>query len=893
MSFNSFGYDGVLEASEPLINKLLGSEFYEHNLVKKGGAIANDDFYILSLGNNGTGLTVYLLLGKPVLTFTGADATNQLSILVRLYNLSIYANDGATSTPLYHIDGGFYPGILVKSVKLLKTTGGLTIDLSAVNEQSLEFDGFVFKEWPDHVGGVAGPGIPAGDNYIDQLLKTANVQLTAADLKKAIVAGLKGDLLKKTTIPLDLSLPVSSISEWDLKTYDSAASNPGSNALNAGASLLLYEAQGKGQGVQGNATDTIPDSAFGPRFSWTAALRADVLLTEINSLLDRGLFPTQNSGARNTTTNPFGFMVVPAAAPQSFSISGGTNNVKIDPPSGATVKVTISTGGMSPNGRATLKVEGSGTSQNFTANGDGSAEITINAAAGDRLTLTVYAISLSGDSSIVIWRPKLSFVNGGIKAAFHYYVYIDNMCDAEGDGWAIIKLTADRTQAFAPGFEAGDSDFDYPWWAYFAAWFGPALILGPIGSIIIESLLPTVFKDLIKDAIDFSSKLKNLGELDKIAKAPSFSGAALFLDYIDATESGLVFAGFADSGQILSYGRTTAISTNGTKILQSASVDTLAMPSFYSVLDWQPGLGSVSIKARGGNARVITDNPAEQFWNANYDELRDLNSSQTTADLASGSSALMIIDDNFMLCKILLERFPNDGDTPNTTILVTWIAYQKRISQSVRLKNNIKTTLLSSYESVVLKRSFYSYQGSLDLDTAKFFLSADTEMAGQEVWKWNGQTITNGVITFPGGTISIIPGAHSLWFDINQNTLSDLTGAIFYHQIEFSGTDVFGRTQTATINLSLPAMLLSAKKISGIDPGATWKDHWGPYINPVRDFNPAIILNAAALLQEVLPDPEFSGIIRTLGDALTGGRATINNNQASLLIDMLIQGRIG
>lgn len=89
---------------------------------------------------------------------------------------------------------------------------------------------------------------------------------------------------------------------------------------------------------------------------------------------------------------------------------------------------------LSRNTQATLEVSQAG-----------DATVSIRAEAGERLAITVDAVSLPNDSSTVIWRPAIAFSEGELVVTFHYYHYIEHWCDAEGDATIRLELYADRT----------------------------------------------------------------------------------------------------------------------------------------------------------------------------------------------------------------------------------------------------------------------------------------------------------------------------------------------------------------------------------------------------------------------------------------------------------------
>jgi hypothetical protein len=412
-------------------------------------------------------------------------------------------------------------------------------------------------------------------------------------------------------------------------------------------------------------------------------------------------------------------MVVPSSGQRTYSVPLKANGVTLHAPSGSKVEINLAASALTPHSRAFLEVLGAGRKESFTAEDDGSATVQIAAKAGDRLALTIDAISLAGDSSVVIWRPQFKFVDRGLRLDFRFYKYIDNWCDADGDGHITLEISADTTQAFKIGARVTESDFDAPWWAYVIAWVGGEFLLGVIGFVVAEILVETVVKDAIRDKVNAPSKVDLLlGSLNDQLKAPTVPHCALFLDDVIATSDGLVLAGHADAGQIVAYGRGAGFSSGDGYIIASPSLST-DLPSRYIRLDWQPSFGTIRPKPRTG-FNSISEHPAETYWGWTMDDLPAAPFVNNLPALDAGGSVMMLIDDGDAIVKLLLERSPHT-DVPSVGGIVTWIAFQKRVEQALRLANNVVAKKLSSNESMLLIRETFSYRGTVSLEPVRLF----------------------------------------------------------------------------------------------------------------------------------------------------------------------------
>src|SRR5262249_19122545 len=672
MTLDTFGYNGVFELNDGVVNRLLAAQVYENNLVLTNGQVTNPDFLapIEFPQGDGSTIRVYMLTGRPEVSFQGHDGSNKITLFVPLFGLGVFKSLGDTTQP---VDLGLQSqrlGLAISDIAVQQDAAALKFDFSGVDADSVVVRAFTLVEPPTHVGGRLVGSLDLTDAFLDAQFQKAGSAITGKDLRTQVAIALQGNKLGQNSVPINPGGIESEIGAWDLMTFDQSAGGV------AGAMLELYEPGGNGQGRREFGLDIIPAADSPPAYRWTAALRKDVLLRIFGRYFDKSMYPQQGN-ALNTSDNPWGFMVVPPAGKATYSLPSHDSSVVVSAPAGGQVQVDV-TAGFAAHARARLQVLGTNREESLTADTDGTASVSIKANVGDRLAFAVDATSMASDSSVVIWRPRISFQDGTIRLDLHFYKYLDIPCDAEGDGYVVLELYADRTSAFQFGLRVTDSHFDIPYRVFAAAWFGGNM-LSVIGGALTMVLVATVGEDMIRDKVDPQKQADTLlGDLRKQLPAPQAPNNALFLDDLITSEDGLVLAGRADAGRIVSYGRTAAVSTGNGAVLQNQG--------FYAALDWEPSLGPIKVKPRG-RAKTGSGAPADSFWSATYDDLPypPYPISADSAVLNAGDTALFFVDSDTTLAKILVERPPVTSDVPSVSVLITWVAYQKRVAQAVRI----------------------------------------------------------------------------------------------------------------------------------------------------------------------------------------------------------------
>jgi hypothetical protein len=866
-----FGFNGVFELNDELVNRLLAARLYEKNLVSIGGQVSDADFLPpidINLGG-GTTIRVYLLTGRPEVTFRGRDGTNTVSLFIPMFGIGVFerTNTSVQRRNLNLMDARL--GLVIDNVRVAQTAGNIDVDLTGVTAADIRIRGFIFEEPSTHVGGIAVLGQDLSDNDVDSRLSAAGVAVKALDLRTQIAARISAGALGQTTFPFQPSGLDPELSSWDLFTFEE---NP---PASAGAMLELYGPGAMGQGFRIDAVDIIPAAPTTPRYRWAAGIQANVLEAIFDRYLDRSMFPKQG-GTLNTPQNPTGYMVVPPSDKRTYSLPDHIESITVSAPSNASVEVRINRG-LTPHGRARLDSLNSNKSVSIWADDTGSATATIAAASGHRLALTVEAISLSGDTSVVVWRPRFTFQDGALRLDFHFYKYLDHSCmDAEGDGSIVVELQADRAARFKLAMRVRESDFEIPLWVWAAGFFG-GFILGSVGATLAEVGIHVFLKDYVRDEVDPQGKVDNLlGPLNQNLPAPQAPGTAVFLDDFAVSEDGILLAGRAETGWIVSYGRRGTWATRPSLEIGDRG--------FYLRIDWQPSAGPITVQLSGFSTLSLSN--ANGFWSETYDDIPPPPYPPTPArkELSPGESAVFYHDSEGVLAKVLVERQPvSDVDPYGLPILVTWVAYQKRVAQSVRIRNEVNAIVVDSFESLTLTTTSYRYSGALTLERTKFFLTEDTMAAGDEHWFWDDEEVPAGELALPGGMVKIDPVAHALLIEYDQTQLPpDEVGGGF-HWVRFTGTDVFGRTQSHKYLLLTPAHALTPNKIAELPP-VGWRDPRAPLRDPIRD---RVAAARSLLAVAVANNPAMAPTARTIMAALSNRYPTLDANGAQALLDMI------
>ncbi len=886
MAIDLFGYNGVFELDQSVVNELLATYLYEQYLIPVNGQVTDGDFIkVVAPIKNGGEIHLYLELARPFLHIQTSDGTNLVTLRIPFSKIGVFlqATDGTlTRRPVEQLIE-----LVLFDVPVLKTDLGLSVDFSQLSGDKVGLGPAVVTSGPTGVGGVEDretePPLLANDATIENLLTDENGQslVVAKDLRQQIADRLKQGALGPTTVPVSPGGTEAALQSWDLMLFGNAndrniADQPG----DAGADILLFQEGNTGLGVRTDAGQTLPPSAENPQYSWALSLRASVLLDDINEVLDQSVYYVQSSTVKNTPDNPLGYLVVPAAGSNAFALPKA-GKITVQAPQAMQAQVTIAGGSLTPNGRARLRNLDLNVEVGFAADGNGAATLSIRADKDQRLALTIDAISLDAKPSLLIWRPTISFQNGAITASFHYYFYTGSPCDLEGDASVRLALYADRTQRFSIGVQVIDADASAPWWIYVTAWLGPKWFSHEVLAPFLVALVPTIAHSLANTLI--GGNIDALKRLISKIRAPSFENLALVLDQVDVYETGLELSGRADAGSILASDRTVAYSTQPGVVLLNPT----APPPIYMRFDWKPAIATIDVTSAGGCA-VMTTNAREAFWSASYDDLlRDGPFTRDPFPLSPGDSVMVWVAVDGGHSKVLFERPPGVGAP--TEILITWIAFRDRVGRSVKLVNGIQATAVGGFESLTLEQTLYKYDGTISLVTQKFFLSDDTRGLGQEQWFWDDQPVPDAGLAQPGGTVTLDAINRQLIVHLDQSALVGNQDIPAVHWVKFHGTDVFGLTLETKILVQTFPIVTRPRAIAGNVP-------LGPaFINPLGDpirERPAFDRNQLSSTLTDLLTPQVGlaqaqSLAWSLSEALATGASTLDRGGAASLLTLL------
>jgi hypothetical protein len=585
-------------------------------------------------------------------------------------------------------------------------------------------------------------------------------------------------------------------------------------------------------------------------------------------------------------------MEVPAVGTHTYALPTGAGTVSVAAPANGKAQVAIVAGGLPPNSRARLRND-RGAEEAFTADGSGAATISIRADAGERLAITVDAISIPSDSSIVVWRPHIQFREDELAISFHYYKYLPNWCDAEGDGRIAVALYADATKPFHIGARVTDVNASLPWWVYATSWLGVELLGQGVLAPLVVSLIPTIAHALATSLLGGQDIASLTGPLTDQVSAPSLEAektagqnVALLLDTVEVHETGLVLAGHADAGIFLGYDRTVAFSTQPGVVLSTTS------PSVSMRFDWQTFITAMSVTS-ADRCAVITDQARERFWAASYDDLPDDAAfNRNPFPLDAGDAVMVWVETAGGHAKVLFERPPH-GEAPSTGIAITWVAFRDRVRRSVRLVDGIKATPVGGSQGLVLDETLNRYDGTISLATRKFFLTEETRALGQEQWFWDDEQVTEAGIILPGGSVTLDADNRALIVHLDQSSLwlngEDLAVA---HWVKFHGTDVFGTVLETKMLVWTPPVVRTPRPIALNPPlGPAFVNPLG---DPLRDRPAAVrgqlASELAGLLASRVGQAEVASLARSLSDALTTGVGQLDVIGAAGLLSLLSGG---
>jgi hypothetical protein len=883
MPIDLFGYNGVFEFDQNVVSKLLATYLYERYLVALGGQVLDGDFISAKVPIKDGEIHLYLELARPFLHIQTADGTNLVTLHVPFSQVGVFLLQNGLLTR-YQLP--FLPGQLLAlvlfDVPIQKTDSGLSIDLSGLTGENVGIQIIGIKPGPTGVGAAMITESSAAfldDAMIENMLKDkdGNKVVSAKDLRNQLADFLKTGVIGPTSVPISPGGTESALRSWDLLLFGNANDRDSTDQPgDAGADLLLFQDGNTGRGVRTDAGQTLPPALETPPYTWTVSLRASVLLEDIGRALDDGQHYYVQGDVVNTQDTPLGYLVVPPTGSHGYALPTGAGKITVAAPQNGQAQVTIAGGGLTPHSRARLRNLDRSIESGFTADGSGGAPLSIGADPGERLALAIDAISLPSDSSTVVWRPQITFGDGEITASFHYYHYIEHWCDAEGDASVRVALYADRTKPFSIGVRVIDANASAPWWAYVVAWLGPGLIGQDVFAPILVGLVPTIMHALAQSFI--GGNIGTLGSaLTDHISAPSPENVKMVLDQVDVYPAGVQLSGRADSGEILAYDRSVAFSTQPGVVLSTTKPEPV-----YMSFGWKPDIGTISITS-ADRCAVITNNAREAFWAAGYDDIpTDDAFTRDPFSLSAGDTVMVWVEIDGGQAKVLFE-WPLLNLLP---ISITWIVLRQRVGRSVKLVNSLVATAVGGYEGLAWEVQFLRYDGTISLSAQKFFLSEDTQAVGDEQWFWDEQIVTDVGLIFPGGSITLDAAQRRLIVHLDQSGLPDQQNIPVTHWVRFHGTDVFGLTLEAKIQVwTLPKLLLPRPIALNPPLGPGFIDALGGD-RPAFDRTQLVGALIDLLATRIGPI-EAQSLARSVANALAMGAATLDGAGAAGVLALL------
>jgi hypothetical protein len=859
MPIDTFGYNGVFELSESLANKLLANEAYEKNLVGNGNGDREFIGPITTQQPDGSTNTIYLLLAKPLVLFRSHDGANTVSLTIFFSGFGVFnSSAGVTTHTAFGLPAGTGLSFAVRilNVHLNKVSGNLSVDFSSVVSSDLQFFQTSGALGPTGIGAKLAiiSSQPLTDTEIQNFLP---LNMTPAQLRTNITNQLS-QLTQGNEIPIAAGGSASDLANFDLFLFD----NKGAG----GAELMLFAADGSGEGRSTDGVDFMP--AATPPFQFALTLSAPVLVADINASMDMGQYYKQQ-GTENSATNPFGFVVVPPSGTRTFflpqgSLASAPPPATIAAPVGGNVIATIPAGGFPAHARVQLKNLTSSVSVPFDAAPSGAATASIAAAPGDRLGLQLDAISSPDDSSLVIWRPQITFQDGSLRISFHYYKYAHPV-DLEENASIDIALAPDLSQLFGLFPTVIAHDINVPWWAYLVEIVLSFAIFG-IGfwTIVIAVIVAAATKPIV-NAVAGSQLGQNTGSLsDQLNQR--LGGVApkdlpLFLDQVDVFSNGLMLSGHADALQLAGRTRTLVAISAGALPIGEAEFTWTVTGAVCAVVF--KGRAAVPVVAAGTSA-------ASLFWSATLDDLPP-DSAFTVATVNSlplGGTIMLWVDLGAGTFAKVLLKWPFSGFVFGLSLAVTWIAFQPRLSPSLSIANNVVATAVSVVGTGLITKTCNKYDGTLDVLTEKFFLTPETQKTpGMEQWFWDDVAVPlpPGKLTQPGGTVQIdssppIPGGSQrrLIVHFDQSGRADANQLPLGHSVRFVAIDAFGAQGTAAMVLGTPPCVTTFGSF-----GSSGSAGSGSFINPLG--------------------PDIAGLIGQIAQTLQLIQLSILSSQAAML----------
>lgn len=289
MVLNLFGYNGVFELDQKIVNELLATFLYEQHLVQLEGKVTDGDFISLTSPVRGGDLHLYLELARPYFDIQTRDGSNLVTLHLPFADIGIFIRQGGQTR---RITTDSRLALALFDVSIQKVASGLTFDFSQLTGASVGIQKVDIRRGPTGIGGIEEHPLPLlADRDIENALSAANngTQVVTAqevsDLRNKVADFLRNGGLGLTSVPIGVAGLESALVAWDLLLFGNATDRDfGSDPGDGGADLLLFQDPQHGRGIRTQAGETIPPAPENPQYGWSLGLSSMVLQDDIKRL---------------------------------------------------------------------------------------------------------------------------------------------------------------------------------------------------------------------------------------------------------------------------------------------------------------------------------------------------------------------------------------------------------------------------------------------------------------------------------------------------------------------------------------------------------------------------------------------------------------------------------
>ncbi len=799
---NTFGYNGVIEIGGQVLEKVLGAQAYERNFVEIAGSTPTNEFLQIDLQDDAGGRArVFLRLGPVGLELEPAAQDDRSAGVLASMRIAIFRRPlfgpwvrVPMNLPFLGEVRTVVIGVSPVTSEQNEAADEIRLSFESLTEQGLSF----FLPDPG-----AGPVLPEDlpypltrsdllavpDQWLDDALAAAGVNVTAAEIKAEIVARLKAGAMPRTQlrVPAEV-LPSRLIRRWEYRLL--SADRPGLHS--DGVDVLLYADTGDGRGLREQAGNTMPTDAS-PPYLFAVNLYRDVLLDLLGQALDEnGYFRQEgitDGGVANAPDHPTGYMLVPTAGEVSYTIpavpDGGNTTVTLSAPIGGIVHLTVPGHGFMPGSRGSLHNISTGATVDFAADDEGAAVIQIPAAADHRLALEVLAIAVPGVPGIgqlVVWRPTYELIEGALRLSLHFLAHdVEHLCDADVEGYAELEvaLEPDLNTRLDLKPRVLSTSIDLPWWLDAANFLAFNLI---------KVVVATKIRRAIYDRFEAPTPSEPPPD-----DAPR---VAVFLERVEMHPEGMALYGYADAGWIREKDRRQV----GVFAGHPGSVVLGRVPNALQVT-WGGPTDTLALEITYHDVAVVSDpDPASLYWRAPYQDAVDAEYAGRTVSIPAGGTVMFWVRLPGTFAKVL-------ATWQGSFLTARYVMYEPRVLPRAAIAENLDAILTFHIGDSIIQQTCFRYQGTISLDVFKYYRSEVLRRGGLEHWYWDEVEVPlGGWVTQPGVAVEWNDVTNELIVTINQYE-SALTGATTApgHMVRYEGEDVFGEPIEASLFVPTPA----------------------------------------------------------------------------------------